>query len=98
MIRVIEGLKVKDSLAMQPILLKLRANAMQYPGYVGSEFLIEVSDDSIIVVISTWVTRESWKLWEQSKVRENLYLQAGANMVEKPKISVYRIVPTQMSV
>ena len=95
MIRVIEGHKVKDYIDMQPILLKIRANAMQYPGYVGSEFLIDNKANDVVVVISTWMTPEAWQLWEKSKVRVDLYQQAEWLMVEEPRISIYRIVPTQ---
>ena len=95
MIRVIEGHKVKDYIDMQPILLKIRANAMQYPGYVGSEFLIDNKANDVVVVISTWMTPEAWQLWEKSKVRADLYQQAEWLMVEEPRISIYRIVPTQ---
>jgi heme-degrading monooxygenase HmoA len=95
MIRVIEGHKVKDSAAIQPVLLHLRANAMQYPGYVGGEFLLGEKDSSIVVAISTWVTTEGWKLWENSRIRADLYRQAKTLLLEEPQISIYMIVPTQ---
>lgn len=95
MIRVIEGLKVKDFLEVQPILLKIRANAMQYPGYVGSEFLIDNQAGDVVVVISTWMTSDSWRLWEKSQVRADLYQQAESVILEEPRLSIFRVIPTQ---
>jgi antibiotic biosynthesis monooxygenase (ABM) superfamily enzyme len=95
MIKVIAGHKVKKGADIQPILLKLRSHAMQYPGYVSAENLLGEGDNSIVVVISTWQRVDDWKLWEKSKIRAELYRQAEALLEEELKITVYRMVATQ---
>ena len=47
MIKVVTGHKVKEGADIQPILLKLRSHAMQYPGYVSAENLLGEKDSSI---------------------------------------------------
>jgi len=95
MIKVVVGHKVKKGADIQPILLKLRSHAMQYPGYVSAENLLGEKDISIVVLIITWEKAENWKLWEKSKIRAELYRQAETLLEEEPKITTYRIVPTQ---
>ncbi|RLC61637.1 MAG: antibiotic biosynthesis monooxygenase [Chloroflexi bacterium] len=95
MIKVIIGHRVKQGADIQPILLKLRSNAMQYPGYVSAENLVGEKDSSIVLVISTWQNVENWKAWERSKIRAELYRQAEALLKEEPKVTVYRVVPVQ---
>ena len=96
MIKVVVGHKVKEDADIQPILLKLRSHAMQYPGFVGAENLLGEKDTSIVVLISTWEKIEHWKIWEKSKVRVELYRQAETLLEEGPKVTIYRIVPVQM--
>ena len=44
MIKVIVGYRVKAGKDIRPLLLKLRMNAMQYPGFVGAENLTHRRD------------------------------------------------------
>ncbi len=95
MIKVVVGHKVKRGADIQPILLKLRSHAMQYPGYVGAENLLGEKDTSIVVLISTWEKVEDWRIWEKSKIKAELYQQAKTILEEEPKVTVYRIVSAQ---
>ncbi len=95
MIKVIIGCKLKEGADIQPILLKLRSHAMQYPGYVSAENLLGEKDSSIVILISTWEKAEDWRLWEKSKIRAELYQQAETLLEEEPKVTIYRIVPVQ---
>ena len=94
MIRVIVEHKVKKGGDIAPLLLELRAAAMQYPGYVSAENLLSAEDSSKIVVISTWQTLEDWRTWEKSRVRITLYQRAEALLVAEPGVEIYRIMPT----
>ena len=94
MIKVIEGYKVKPDADIQPIFLKLRSNAMQYPGFIGAENMVGEKDTSIAVFVSTWNAGENWRLWEKSRIRTELYQEAEQLSVEEPKVNIYRIVPT----
>lgn len=96
LIKVIVGYKVKkvtDVTDIEPVLVKLRAHAMQYPGFVSSENLIS-EDSSIIAMVSTWDKIEDWRLWEESTIRQELLQEAKAVLEQEPRITVYRIMPT----
>ncbi len=94
MIKVVVGHKVKEGADIQPILRKVRQNAIQYPGFVGDENLVAEKDYSIVVLSSTWNAVENWRAWEISSIRTELYRQIEELLVENPKISIYMVVPT----
>jgi antibiotic biosynthesis monooxygenase (ABM) superfamily enzyme len=94
MIKVIVGYKVRRDEDIQPILLKLRSHAMQYPGFMGAENLLSEENSSIIAVIQSWERTEDWKTWEKSSIRQDLLRQARALLEEEPKITIYRVIPT----
>lgn len=94
MIKVIVGYKVKKSEDIEPVLLKLRSNAMTYPGFVGAEILINEKNIYAVVVVSTWVKAEDWRVWEKSTIRTELLRQAEALLVDEPRVTVWRVMPT----
>ena len=94
MIKVIVGYKLKKDADLQPILFKLRMAAMSYLGYVGSENLLSEQDPSIVAIVTTWEGVEHWRLWETSKARLELLREAKPLLVEGPKITIYRVMPT----
>ena len=94
MIKVIIGYKLKEGADIQPILLKLRSHAMQYPGFIGAENLLSERDSSIVATVSTWEKVEDWRIWEKSKIRQELLRQAESLLVEEPKVTIYRTMPT----
>ena len=96
MIKVIEGLKLNVDADIEPILLKIRTNATQYPGFVSGEFLVGEHDDSIILSITSWHDVEFWRSWSDSRIMKDLYKQAKISLVDEPRVSVYRIMPTRM--
>ncbi len=96
MIKVIEGHKVKPDTniqSIQGIFLKLRASAMQYPGFIGAENLVGAKDASIFVFVSTWNAVENWKAWEMSRIRTELHQQVEELLMEESKVNIYSIVP-----
>ena len=96
MIKVIEGLKFTDEADIQSILLELRTNAMQYPGFVGAEFLRNEGDISLILIVSTWEKVEYWRGWSESRVMKDIYRQAEISLADGPRVSIYNIMPTQL--
>ena len=94
MIKVIIGYKLKDGADIQPVLLKLRSHAMTYPGFVGAENLLSEQDFSIVASVSTWEGVENWRVWEDSKISQEVFREAGPLLVEEPKVTIYRIMPT----
>ncbi len=94
MIKVIVGYKVKNIGELEPILVKIRAHAMQYPGFVSSENLISTKDSSVIAMISTWDRIQDWEIWQESSIRNNLINEAAQVLEEDPRITVYKVMPT----
>lgn len=90
MIKVFIERHAKDSKSLLSLLGKLRAIAMQQPGYISGETLVSTENNSIITVISTWQSLKDWKAWEKSEVRANLEQLIEPRLVKKPKISTYR--------
>jgi antibiotic biosynthesis monooxygenase (ABM) superfamily enzyme len=94
MIKVIMGYRVKAGVDIRPLLLKLRMDAMQYPGFVGAENLAHRRDASIIVTISTWEGPENWIAWEKSKLRAELLKEIEPLVEDQTKVELYDIIPT----
>ena len=94
MIKVIEGHKGKPGTNMQPLFLKFRSNAMQYPGFMSAENLVSQSDASVVLFISTWDAVENWRLWEKSNIRTKLYQEAEELLGDEPRVSIFMLVPT----
>ena len=95
MVRIITGHKARSGADIEPMLLKLRTQAAQYPGFVDSENLLGEKDSSIVVTISTWERAENWREWENSKIREQLYQDIEEILDDKPRVQMYRILETQ---
>jgi heme-degrading monooxygenase HmoA len=93
MIKVIMGYKLKEGVDIQPALLKIRSHAMTYPGFVGAENLVGVQDSYIVASVSTWERPEDWLEWRNSKVTEALVREVETFLVEKPWLTIYRIMP-----
>jgi heme-degrading monooxygenase HmoA len=94
MIKGVIGYKVVSYKDVEPILMKLRSYAMQYPGFVGAENLVSEEDFSVVIMISTWETIENWRTWVESRITRDLFKQAKAVVVGSARITTYRTMPT----
>ena len=94
MIKVITGYRLKVGADIQPVLMKLRSYAMTLPGFVGAENLVNVPDDTIVAMTSIWENVENWKTWENTKVRKQILKEAEGFIIEQPRITIYKIMPT----
>ena len=94
MIKVITGYRVKKNADIKPLLLKLRMDAMQYPGFVGAENMVNRRDSSIVLVISTWERPENWIAWEKSKLRAELIKEIKPLVEDQTRVELYDIIPT----
>ena len=95
MIKGIVGCKVRKDRDLEPILLKLKSHATQYPGFKGMENLINEENASVVTMVSTWDTLEDWKSWAQSTITQELFRQAETFLVEEPRVTTYRmLMPT----
>jgi len=96
MIKGIVGYKVRKDKDLQPMLLKLRSHAMQYPGFVSAETLVSEKDFSVVAMTSTWETIESWRIWQESTITQELLRQDGALLMEEPRVTTYRMITPQV--
>ena len=83
---------------LMPILRQLRTAAMHQPGYVTGETLASTEDASFIAVLSTWRSLDDWQAWEASEPRTKLYQQIEPLLLEKPKVSIYKVMATEEKV
>jgi len=49
---------------------KLRSAALNQPGYISGETLLEHNDSQNMLVITTWENMESWHRWIKSSKRK----------------------------
>jgi len=85
---------VQNGADIQSVFFKLRSHAMTYPGYIGSENLRSEKDRSIVAMGQTWNTTADWKSWESSTIRQSILEEAIPFVQEEPRVTVYRIMPT----
>ncbi len=52
------------------LLNKMRADAMEQPGYISGETLINHDDPREILVISLWQSPENWFKWKENRERK----------------------------
>ncbi|HUH65891.1 MAG TPA: antibiotic biosynthesis monooxygenase family protein [Syntrophales bacterium] len=51
---------------LRDLLIELRTAAMRQHGYISGETLRDLDDPSLFIIISTWASLETWKMWEVS--------------------------------
>ena len=86
---------MKEGADVLPMLIKLRSHAMSFPGYVGAENLMNNHDVSIVAIITTWEDVEYFRDWENSRARRAIIDEYRDSLAEEPKVTIYRIIPTQ---
>jgi heme-degrading monooxygenase HmoA len=52
------------------LLNKLRTDAMEQPGYIYGETLINHDDPHEVVVIAMWQALENWLNWKENELRQ----------------------------
>jgi len=92
MIKGIVGCRVRKDNDLEPILLKLKSHAMQYPGFKGKENLVGEENASVVAMVSTWESLENWRSWTQSQITQELFRQAETLLVEEPRVTTYRMM------
>jgi len=51
------------------LLNEFRAGAMNQPGYISGETLVDSRDPQTLVVIGTWQDMDSWHRWKENRAR-----------------------------
>ena len=78
--------KQKDLL---PLLVSLRAMAMNQKGYISGETLKGISDPDEFMVISTWNSLEDWNAWNNNPERGEIQSKIDAILEEKTIAKAY---------
>ncbi|MFQ5770780.1 MAG: antibiotic biosynthesis monooxygenase family protein [bacterium] len=84
--RHIKDGKTEEAFAL---LNKLRSKAMDQPGYISGETLVNHFDTRSITVISTWQTIEEWISWQESDERAATEAQLDSILEEAAKFEIY---------
>jgi heme-degrading monooxygenase HmoA len=71
------------------LLNKIRSHAMNQPGYISGETLVNHYDYRSITVISTWQSVEDWIAWEESDESPTNEAQLESLLEEPTKFEVY---------
>jgi heme-degrading monooxygenase HmoA len=94
MIRVILGCKVKDINLTQPLLLRIRLEALQQKGFVTSEILLSHDERSLVAIEITWDDFRRWKEWEKSASGQSLLQELKRYTLEEPRVTIYTRMST----
>jgi heme-degrading monooxygenase HmoA len=84
--RLVPAHKVDD---LAPLLLELRTHATNQPGYISGETLKRIDNPGEELVISTWQTKENWRLWMTSQVRIEIQNRIDQLLGEKSIYEIY---------
>jgi heme-degrading monooxygenase HmoA len=67
------------------LLNKIRSIAMEQPGYISGETLMQEAFPENMAVIATWQRMEDWKAWKESGTRHKY----------EAMLEIYQTRPTQ---
>jgi len=73
------------------LLNKLRSIAMNQPGYISGLTMTVPDDPNNMMVISTWQTLDSWRLWRENTERKNLEAMLDIYQVRPTKYQEYEV-------
>ena len=78
--------KIEDALS---IFKEIRIKAMDQPGYISGESLVNHHDPQNIMIISTWQTYEDWHNWQWSDERRAVESKLEKFLQETAQYKVY---------
>ena len=71
------------------LLNELRTQAMNQPGHITGETLVDHYDDRTITTISTWQTIAEWIRWEESNLRAVCEAKLEKLLEDKTTFEIY---------
>lgn len=74
---------------LMDLLQQLRAKALRQPGYVSGKTLVSVDNVRTHLVLSTWLSLEHWRAWENSPERTQMLAKIEPLLGAPPKSSVF---------
>jgi len=74
------------------LLAEFRKSAMNRPGHVSGETLVNHYDDNCVMVVSTWASVDDWIRWQNSEDRDRNEARIEG-LLDKP--TVYEVFDFQ---
>ena len=84
--RVKQGQHAKE---LVPLILQMRALALQQPGYISGETLCDLEHPGDCLVISRWETVNDWNRWQHSKERFEIEKKIEAVIGDETQYNIY---------
>lgn len=93
MVKVIQERHIKPGKQNEFNLLlrQLRIAAVDHPGYVTGETLVNAEDPLHEVVIATWRSAEDWNSWQDDRERKDITLKIRKLLTSPPKVTVCNV-------
>jgi heme oxygenase (mycobilin-producing) len=92
MIKVIIRREIKNWQDIGHLLLNLHMIAVLRKGHISNETLIEVKNNHVITVLSTWQSVEDWNSWKRSKERKQIIDQIEPLLSKKTQIKIHELI------
>ncbi len=92
MIRVIVERHLKDGHDIGRLLLDLHSIAFLQKGHISNETLMNVRNNNIVTIVSTWQNLEDWDVWESSKERAKILDEIEPMLAGETQVKIYEIV------
>ena len=73
---------------LRNLLIELRTVATRQHGYISGETLRDLEDPSLFVIISTWASLQTWKMWEISARRLQIEQQLDELMTAEARLRI----------
>jgi len=77
---------------LENLLVELRGKAIGQRGYVSGETLRSTDDPSLWLVLSTWLSVDLWRIWENSPEREEIDGRIQPLLSGPAKTSVFSFI------
>ena len=92
MIRVVVERKIKNRQDIGRLLHNLHMIAFLRKGHSSNETLINIKNNRVIAVVSTWQSLEDWNAWASSKERAEILAQIEPLLAKKMQVRIYEII------
>jgi heme-degrading monooxygenase HmoA len=73
------------------LLKQFRSSALDQPGYISGETLVDHYDPHNVMVVSTWQSVEDWISWQESGERAHKETQLEALLGQPTKYEIYDV-------
>lgn len=84
--RLKQGVEVDTFLALS----RLRAAAMEQPGYISGETLVGLDQPGVMVVLSVWDSLEHWQRWKDGHRRREVEAELEPLLSAPAEYAVFR--------